>query len=462
MMRERPDRGPSIYSLMLRKGFGLRHRVGELLPTPRTRTDVAIGQAELGAIGFLGAQPPPAKEARHGQRRTKRPAPALPSQPDSPDVDTVKLHGISKRYAGVTAVERLDLAVRSGEFLAILGPSGSGKTTTMRIIAGFVRPDDGRVEIAGRDVTDLPPHRRDVNTVFQSYGLIPHMTVEQNVEYGLKVKRVPRGERLRRVGEMLDLVRLSNAAERRPSELSGGMQQRVALARALVNRPSVLLLDEPLAALDRKLREDMQVELRRLQSELRLTFVYVTHDQEEALGMSDRLAVMNEGRLVQLGVPAEVYDEPSTLWIASFVGASNRLDGTVVASSGEVALDTPGTRVIAARVHGTLRPGMPATAIVRPEHVSIGPSSSGMPGVNRVPARIVEVLNVGSHVKCVARAPSGLELQVRRQRTGATADEVQVGDDVQLSWPPHATHVYPSGEAGVESATNETSIAEGE
>jgi spermidine/putrescine transport system ATP-binding protein len=380
------------------------------------------------------------------------------SRPDIRDRDNVRLHGIRKHYAGIPAVQPLDLAVRSGEFLAILGPSGSGKTTTMRIIAGFVRPDAGRVEIAGRDVTDLPPHRRDVNTVFQSYGLIPHMTVKQNVEYGLKVKRVPRGERVRRVAEMLDLVRLSEAAERRPNELSGGMQQRVALARALVNRPSVLLLDEPLAALDRKLREDMQVELRRLQSELGLTFVYVTHDQEEALGMSDRLAVMNEGWLIQVGVPAEIYDDPSTLWIAGFVGASNRLDGTVVSAGGEVTLDTPATRLIAARVHGALSRGMPAAAVVRPEHIKIGPRGSGEPGLNRVPAKIVEVLNVGSHVKCVARAASGLELQVRRQRTGVTDDDVRVGDDVELSWLYQTTHVYPLVGAAPESSARETTI----
>jgi spermidine/putrescine transport system ATP-binding protein len=363
---------------------------------------------------------------------------------EGPEGDNVRLYRVTKRYAGVTAVDQLDLGVRSGEFLAILGPSGSGKTTTMRIIAGFVRPDKGRVEIAGRDVTDLPPHRRDVNTVFQSYGLIPHMTVKENVEYGLKVKRVPRQERTRRVYEMLELVRLGAAASRRPSELSGGMQQRVALARALVNRPTVLLLDEPLAALDRKLREDMQVELRRLQTDLGLTFVYVTHDQEEALGMSDRLTVMNEGRVVQEGIPAEVYDNPSTLWIATFVGASNRLDGTVTAVHDDVELDTGATRVIGGRLHGVFRPGQPATAVVRPEHVDIRESGDRELGVNRISARVVEVLNVGSHVKCVARARSGLELQVRRQRTGAAADEVRVGEEVELSWPAHAVHIYPS------------------
>jgi ABC-type Fe3+/spermidine/putrescine transport system ATPase subunit len=225
----------------------------------------------------------------------------------------------------------------------------------------------------------------------------------------------------------------------------------------------VLLLDEPLAALDRKLREDMQVELRRLQSELGLTFVYVTHDQEEALGMSDRLAVMNEGWLVQLGVPAEIYDDPSTLWIAGFVGASNRLDGTVVAAGGEVTLETPpATRVVAARVHGALDRGMPAAAVVRPEHISIGASGSAGPGLNRVPAKIVEVLNVGSHVKCVARAVSGLELQVRRQRTGVADDDVRVGDDVELSWPHQATHVYPLAGATPDRAVRETTIADGE
>ena len=242
----------------------------------------------------------------------------------------VRMSGVTKRYHSVTAVEDLHLDVTLGEFVAILGPSGSGKTTTMRIIGGFVEPDSGRVEILGRDVTHLPPNRRDVNTVFQSYGLFPHMTVEQNVAYGLRVRRVPRAERQRRVTEVLERVRLAHVPRARPHQLSGGMQQRVALARALVNEPAVLLLDEPLGALDRSLREHMQVELRQLQTALGITFIYVTHDQDEALGMSDRLVVMHDGRIVQVGRPAAVYDEPANLWVATFVGGGNELTGTVV------------------------------------------------------------------------------------------------------------------------------------
>ena len=237
---------------------------------------------------------------------------------------------VTKAYRSVRALDDVTLAVHQGEFLAILGPSGSGKTTTIRVIGGFLRPDTGRVLIRGRDVTDLPPNRRDVNTVFQSYALFPHMTVERNVEYGLRTKRVDKPERRRRVQDALDMVRLGSVARMRPAELSGGMQQRVALARAVVNRPSVLLLDEPLGALDRKLREDMQVELRQLQVELGITFVYVTHDQDEALGMSDRLVVMRGGRIEQIGGSRVTFTtRPANFWVAMFVGSSNRIAATV-------------------------------------------------------------------------------------------------------------------------------------
>jgi putative spermidine/putrescine transport system ATP-binding protein len=238
----------------------------------------------------------------------------------------VRLTGLRKRYGEVTAVDGIDLEIGRGEFFTMLGPSGSGKTTTLRVIAGFERPDEGTVELRGRDVSKLPPYARDVNTVFQDYALFPHMTVQENVEYGLRVKKVPKAERRRRAGEALELVRLEAFAARKPSQLSGGQRQRVALARAVVNRPQALLLDEPLGALDLKLRQQLQVELKRIQQELGITFVYVTHDQEEALTMSDRLAVFSDGRIEQVGAPAEVYEHPASEFIAGFVGVSNVLE----------------------------------------------------------------------------------------------------------------------------------------
>src|SRR6266513_3841717 len=245
------------------------------------------------------------------------------------DVPDVRLVGVRKAYGDVVAVDGVDLEIASGEFFTLLGPSGSGKTTTLRLIAGFERPDEGRIELAGRDVTGLPPYSRDVNTVFQDYALFPHMTVGENIAYGLRVKGVSRRDRRGRVEEVLRIVRLPGLGERKPIQLSGGQRQRVALARALVNSPRVLLLDEPLGALDLKLRQEMQIELKRIQRAVRevgITFVYVTHDQEEALTMSDRIAVFNEGRIEQLGTPAEIYEHPATEFVAGFVGISNVLE----------------------------------------------------------------------------------------------------------------------------------------
>ena len=242
---------------------------------------------------------------------------------ETPDI---RLRDLVKRYGEVTAVDGIDLDVDRGEFFTLLGPSGSGKTTTLRMIAGFERPDGGTVELAGSDVSRLPPFQRDVNTVFQDYALFPHMTVADNVGYGLRVSKVPREERRTRVDEALEMVRLPGLGGRRPAQLSGGQRQRVALARAIVNRPQVLLLDEPLGALDLKLRQEMQVELKQIQQEVGITFVYVTHDQEEALTMSDRLAVFDEGRIDQVGSPAEVYEHPGSEFVAGFVGTSNVLE----------------------------------------------------------------------------------------------------------------------------------------
>nr|MBA3350508.1 ABC transporter ATP-binding protein [Actinomycetota bacterium] len=239
----------------------------------------------------------------------------------------VKLEDVRKVFGGVTAVEEVSLDVLGGEFFSLLGPSGSGKTTCLRMIAGFEAPTSGRILLQGQDVSALPPYERDVNTVFQDYALFPHMSVAQNVEYGLKVKRVPRDERRERVSGALESVQLEEFGNRKPGELSGGQRQRVALARALVNEPEVLLLDEPLGALDLKLRQQMQVELKSIQERAGITFIYVTHDQEEALTMSDRLAVMNGGRIEQVGTPSEVYEQPSTSFVAGFVGVSNVLSG---------------------------------------------------------------------------------------------------------------------------------------
>ena len=242
---------------------------------------------------------------------------------ETPDI---RLRGLRKEFGDVVAVDDVDLDVERGEFFTMLGPSGSGKTTTLRMIAGFERPDAGVIELDGRDVAALPPYDRPVNTVFQDYALFPHMTVQQNVEYGLMVKKLPKNERLVRAREALAMVRLDGFGDRKPSQLSGGQRQRVALARAIVNTPRVLLLDEPLGALDLKLRQEMQIELKQIQQEVGITFVYVTHDQEEALTMSDRIAVFNRGRIEQVGPPAEVYEHPESEFIAGFVGVSNVIE----------------------------------------------------------------------------------------------------------------------------------------
>src|SRR3954454_11167804 len=251
---------------------------------------------------------------------------ASDTSPPGSGAGALRLMGLRKAYGDVVALEHLDLEVRAGEFFTLLGPSGSGKTTTLRLIAGFERPDEGRVELSGVDVTERAPYDRAVNTVFQDYALFPHMSVAENVGYGLKIRGVSRAERAQQVAEALALVRLPDVGDRRPVQLSGGQRQRVALARALVNRPPVLLLDEPLGALDLKLRQEMQLELKRLQGELGITFVYVTHDQDEALGMSDRIGVFSAGRLEQVGPPGEVYERPVNEFVAGFVGVSNVLE----------------------------------------------------------------------------------------------------------------------------------------
>jgi putative spermidine/putrescine transport system ATP-binding protein len=331
----------------------------------------------------------------------------------------VRLDGVRKAYGDVVAVDGVDLEIRAGEFFTMLGPSGSGKTTTLRLIAGFERPDEGRIELGGADVSDRPPYARDVNTVFQDYALFPHMTVAQNVEYGLRVRRVPKAERSGRVEEALRIVQLAGFGSRKPAQLSGGQQQRVALARAIVNRPSVLLLDEPLGALDLKLRQGMQIELKRIQQEVGITFVYVTHDQEEALTMSDRIAVFNHGRIEQIGGAVDVYERPSTEFVAGFVGVSNLLE----------------------------RDGRRFT--VRPEKIRIlGETETTQAGEDVERGVIREVVYIGSVTRYIVDLAAGGTLTVVRQNLegfGGDAAENR-GLSVQLAWRPEHTYVIERGE----------------
>jgi putative spermidine/putrescine transport system ATP-binding protein len=324
----------------------------------------------------------------------------------------VRLDGARKTYGEVVAVDRVDLDILEDEFFTFLGPSGSGKTTCLRMIAGFERPDEGRVELGGRDVTDLPPYERDVNTVFQDYALFPHMTVGENVEYGLRIAKVGREERRRRATEALEMVRLSGYEKRRPGQLSGGQRQRVALARALVKRPRVLLLDEPLGALDLKLRQQMQNELRGLQQEVGITFVYVTHDQEEALTMSDRLAVFSEGRIEQVGAPADVYEHPVNEFVAGFVGVSN-------------IVERDGTRFT-----------------IRPEKVHILGDADASTGLRVERGQIRDVAYIGAVTRYLVDLDAGGEIQVVRQNLEMSSQEAleQRGRRVRVAW--RGEHAY--------------------
>jgi spermidine/putrescine transport system ATP-binding protein len=291
---------------------------------------------------------------------------------EDPDEPSVRLDGVEKRFGDFVAVRGIDLDVARGEFFTLLGPSGCGKTTTLRMIAGFEAPSAGRILLDGRDVSDLPAFKRPTNTVFQSYALFPHLSVERNVAFGLERRGVGRNEIRRRVGEELERVGLGAEAKRRPGQLSGGQQQRVALARALVNRPAVLLLDEPLGALDLKLRKGLQVQLKEIQRDVGITFVYVTHDQEEALTMSDRIAVMNRGAIEQVAGPEDVYERPSTSFVAGFIGVSNLMPGELV-SPGELRLDS-GSTVHASDERG-ISPGERCYAVVRPEKLEVRPAA---------------------------------------------------------------------------------------
>jgi putative spermidine/putrescine transport system ATP-binding protein len=335
-----------------------------------------------------------------------------------PGSDDVRLESVRKTFGEVVAVDGVDLTIPTGQFFTLLGPSGSGKTTTLRLIAGFEQPDDGRIFLRGSDVTTSPPYDRDVNTVFQDYALFPHMTVAENVEYGLRIRKVPKNERQVRVEEALAMVRLPAFGGRKPAQLSGGQRQRVALARAIVNRPKVLLLDEPLGALDLKLRQEMQIELKRIQQDVGITFVYVTHDQEEALTMSDRVAVFNEGKIEQVGRPADLYERPETEFVAGFVGVSNMLE----------------------------RNGRRFT--VRPEKIRLlwegEPEESGL---HLESGRIRDVVYVGMVTRYIVDLEQGGELVVVRQNLETTSVDVveAQGRAVRIGWRPEHTYTIAEG-----------------
>ena len=345
----------------------------------------------------------------------------------------VQLVDLVKRFGEVTAVDGISLDIVGGEFFSLLGPSGCGKTTSLRLIAGFEQPTEGQILLDGRDVAHTPPHKRNVNTVFQSYALFPFLTVEENVSFGLRYKNVTKGEARKRTAEALSLVQLEGFQKRRPSQLSGGQQQRVALARALVLNPAVLLLDEPLGALDAKLRKALQIELKALQEEVGITFMYVTHDQEEALTMSDRLAVMSNGRIEQIGSPAEVYEEPSTAYVADFLGVSNLMPA-MGEGGGRVRLGD--FRFTATR--GDLDARGPVRIVIRPERVAL--EDQGAPGDNRIPGMVERVLYVGSVLQVLVHLAHGETLQAWMQNRGGDPPWQQ-GTAVTVHLPPDAVRV---------------------
>ena len=334
------------------------------------------------------------------------------------DDNDVVLDGVTKRFGDTVAVDAVELEVQRGEFVSLLGPSGCGKTTTLRLIAGFEQPDDGRIRIGNEDVEGKPPYRRDVNTVFQSYALFPHLRVLDNVAYGLRHRGLAKPEREQRAREMLALVRLEDVERRRPSELSGGQQQRVALARALVMNPKVLLLDEPLGALDLSVRKQLQIELKRIQSEVGVTFIYVTHDQDEALAMSDRVAVMNEGGIEQVGTPGEIYDYPASQFVASFIGDTN--------------LIRRGGKTIA----------------VRAERMHVARDRSG-PGT-WLDGEVIATMVIGAAVQLVVRTGDGQNLLIRQQRAGgqAEAESLREGERVVVGWTDDAALVLAGPDKG--------------
>ena len=370
---------------------------------------------------------------------------------DGPDI---RLEQVTKRFGEMTAVDALDLEMPRGAFYALLGPSGCGKTTTLRMIGGFEEPTEGRVFLGGDEVTELPPYKRDVNTVFQSYALFPHLSVEKNVAFGLERQKVGKDEVRTRTAEALDLVQLGRFGKRKPAQLSGGQAQRVALARALVNRPRALLLDEPLGALDLRLRKQLQIELKRIQQDIGITFVHVTHDQEEAMSMADTIAVMHDGKIEQAGSASDLYERPRTEFVANFLGVSNLIDGKLSRTDGDLAsvethdgarLHVPSDRV---GPHGTdaIRVG------VRPEKITLSPANGGGHGDrNALRGTIVVAAFLGTSIQYVIKAPGGEELTVFAQNLdGSEPESFGPGREVDLTWNPHHTFVVAKEQSASE------------
>jgi spermidine/putrescine transport system ATP-binding protein len=358
------------------------------------------------------------------------------------ETGAVELIDIVKMFGDFTAVDRINLTVKAGEFISLLGPSGCGKTTTLRMLAGFEDPTAGEIRISGQPVSGTPPHKRDVNTVFQAYALFPHMTVSENVAYGLRQRGVGKAEMGQRVAEALDMVKMRPLAERKPKQLSGGQQQRVALARALVNRPSVLLLDEPLGALDRKLREEMQIELKLLQSQLGITFIFVTHDQEEALSMSNRIAVMLDGRIEQLDDPYTIYEHPASAFVAGFIGQQNFFTGT--ADDGGRAIRGHGTTFVSNRDGEHLSTGADALAAVRPEAIVVSGSDPGQ-STNVLRGELAGISHLGDVIQFVVLAEDGNEVLSRVPRT--KAPRLETGQQVWCAWDAEHTYLFASDQA---------------
>jgi putative spermidine/putrescine transport system ATP-binding protein len=355
----------------------------------------------------------------------------------------LSIEGVSKRFADQLAVDDVSLAIEAGEFVTFLGPSGSGKTTTLNMIAGFEEPDAGRIVLDGRSIAELPPHRRNIGMVFQNYALFPHMTALQNTAFPLQQRRVGRHEVRRRAMEALELVHMGQYADRLPRQLSGGQQQRIAVARAIVFNPRVLLMDEPLGALDKKLRDVLQLEIRRIHRELGITFIYVTHDQEEALVLSDRIAVFNEGRIVQVGTCDDLYRRPRTRFVADFIGASNIFTGTLATTPDGLAVEIAGLRLGVAEARGCA-PGDGVLLVVRPEAIElVAPEEALGDDVNRLPGSIEEAINVGdAHRYLVQVAAGGHRVTVRVPSTHG-APRFSAGDRVVATWSRHGGVVIP-------------------
>jgi spermidine/putrescine transport system ATP-binding protein len=382
--------------------------------------------------------------------KVTQPADRRRRPPESADgkLPAIELSGVTKEFNSrgevVAAVRQMDLQIREGEFFSLLGPSGCGKTTTMRMIAGFEEPTTGTVWLHGKDVTADPPNKRDVNMVFQSYALFPHMDVFENVAFGLRRRQVPKGEITSKVGEMLAIVDLAGRENRRPRELSGGQQQRVALARALVNRPRALLLDEPLGALDLKLRQAMQVELKRIQREVGITFVYVTHDQNEALTMSDRIAVMNDGVIEQLGSPRDIYEHPASRFVAGFIGTSNLLTGraTSVTANQAVMTVSPDERIVVPLRDREVSEGQQLELTVRPEKIELS-AERPTSGDCALRGTLSEVVYLGTSTNFAVATSTGADMVVFQQNSASADDVPNRGDSVWLSW--QSEHSYLIG-----------------